>query len=108
MPPAGESSEVELISAELARSQVASVLFGVRTSLGRIVETLIGRVVNNHMILGVTRRGRRRRHIAPGGCRRGYKTLILGFRMFLPRLNSVKTSIFTASEEGWGRASGIG
>eukprot|EP00964_Phaeocystis_antarctica_P033825 scaffold19193_cov62-Phaeocystis_antarctica.AAC.3 len=28
--------------------------------------------------------------------------------MVLPRLNSVKTSIFTASEGGWGRASGIG
>eukprot|EP00964_Phaeocystis_antarctica_P114844 scaffold78799_cov48-Phaeocystis_antarctica.AAC.1 len=28
--------------------------------------------------------------------------------MVLPRLNSVKTSIFTASEGGWGRASEIG
>ena len=28
--------------------------------------------------------------------------------MVLPRLNSVETSIFTASEGGWGRASGIG
>ena len=28
--------------------------------------------------------------------------------MVLPRLNSVKTSIFRASGGGWGRASGIG
>ena len=50
MPPAGESSEVELISAELARSQVASVIFGVRTSLGRC--TFSSSVLRIGMIYG--------------------------------------------------------
>eukprot|EP00964_Phaeocystis_antarctica_P042272 scaffold24202_cov44-Phaeocystis_antarctica.AAC.1 len=50
MPPAGESREVELISAELARSQVASVIFGVRTSMGRC--TFSSSVLRIGMIYG--------------------------------------------------------
>jgi len=50
---------------------------------------LTGRVVNDRVSLSITRR--RRPHIALGGCRREYKTLIVVFDGFLPRLNSVKT-----------------
>eukprot|EP00964_Phaeocystis_antarctica_P024951 scaffold13983_cov61-Phaeocystis_antarctica.AAC.2 len=46
----GGSREVELISAELARSQVASVIFGVRTSLGRC--TFSSSVLRIGMIYG--------------------------------------------------------
>eukprot|EP00964_Phaeocystis_antarctica_P021876 scaffold12159_cov58-Phaeocystis_antarctica.AAC.2 len=71
-----------------------------------LLTSALGGVVNDRVSLDITRRCLR--HIAPGGCRRGYDALILTFRWFYPRLNPVKTSIFTASEGGWGRASGIG
>ena len=61
---------------------------------------LTGRVVNDRVSLSITRR--RRPHIALGGCRREYKTLFVVFDGFLPRLNSVKTSILRPLREDGG------
>ena len=51
------------------------------------------RVVNDRVSLDITRQ--RRRHIAPGGCRRRYKTLILGFRWGFSTVTSARAAHIT-------------